>query len=196
MNYTIAEIVGANVVHYRKKNNWSLRQLAEQTGDGLQHHTLYRLENALITEVKFEYFDRLAAVFGVSYLDLFSYTENTLQVLEEKEQKKVVRETPGRMKIYSSSGSIKQLPRNLFHASRIEMRNMNQEDGLPGRVDLFETVEEALNFVGGPPCDIYQVSGRSLSKKKLKVLEHPMWRLYSYYDDISPKQIKSMATHR
>lgn len=176
----LKEIFAHNLRFLRKKHKITKTKFGKQVGIKAPS-TIYEYENARTNSIRFDYIESIAKFYNIPIGSLFVLME------EEPVQKvKSMEEVPGFIKV----------PKKLFHASRVEMRDAITSYGLSSRVDLFETVEEALQFVGGPPCDVYLVRAGNGLRKGMTIENHPMWKLYSYHQDIPPKRLLSMSTHR
>lgn len=182
----VNERFGKNLKLYRMKLGISQRQFAEELN--INQSTISQMESG---EQKFIMFEILLEILGHSG-EPFEYflkelNEDELQQLEAVKDK--------RIKV-NKSVRARRVPKVLYYASRIEMRNMHNEDGFHPRIDLFHNPEDALDFVGGPPMDVYTIKTGGLPRGQFEVVDHPLWPFFSYHDHISKEHIVSMVTHR
>lgn len=166
--------------------------------------SMYLYEHGQNGSIRFELLERICEACDVPPSALFEPIDKgiiipapmvpTVVKMEEEDEEEVEEEIeeeeseqPGRLRI----------PKRMFHASRIEMREMIEEDGLYARVDLFESPGEALAFVGGPPCDVYSIRAGGYLRKHLELVEgNKLWKLYSYHNHIPRNRIQSRSTYR
>lgn len=181
-------IFGYHLRHYRATNNIGQRKMAELLNSN--QSSISYIEQGMNKTHDLNLIKTVTELTGKTF-------EQLMQPLTPEEMAELDRMTRTISRpLIAQENRVRHWPKKMFIGSRIEMREMIRQDGFHPRVDLFKTTEEVLNFMAGPPCDVYEVYTASLFRRFMEKIEHPHWTLYNYHEHISPDKILGMVTYR
>lgn len=178
-----------NLKKFRIQLKISQEELASKLG--ITQGAISFIESGKTYTYKADFLENLHKLTGIPLEAFFAEIEE--EELPELEKQTKFRPAKSPLK---KNQQVRRIPSPLFVGARIEMRDMIRDDGFHPRVDMFTTPDEVINFLGGPPCDVYEINSAGLRRSFMEKNNHPLWTLYNYHNHIPYERVIGMTTYR